>query len=175
MKHFSILTLTRIALGVSALIVGGAVIYFISRFLPFPGTKYILMSPYLSLVIYVLMKKIPYKGTPLLICIIFGSIMSFVQLFMGLAILLTGVFTTFVSLLGRNKEERSLLGGVGFSTFTTFSALFISKYLLGGAFLSIPNWWIGIATLLGTFAGIVGVLLGRNIYPYISKATLDNR
>ena len=175
MKTTNALAITRIALGVGALIVGGAVIYFLSRFVPFPGMKYVMMSPYLSVVMYVLMKKIPNHWTPLLVCLIFGGIMGFIHLFMGVAIFLTGLLTWATSLLGASQEWRSRIGSVAFSTYTLLTALGISKYILGGVFESVPFWWIVVASMLGSVCGAVGVFFGRTLFQYIANATAGSR
>ena len=55
--------ITTIAMGVATLIGGGMGIYFLSAFFALPGSKYLLMAPYLSTIFYVMQYKLTSKYT----------------------------------------------------------------------------------------------------------------
>lgn len=167
MKHLTTSALTNIAMGVGALIVGGLAIFSISRIIPFPGGKYLLMAPYLSMVIYVIMHRVPRSITPFLVGGVFGGIMGFVNLFMGLSIVLTGIGAALSSVPFKDEKHKIFIGATAFSTFTLLTSLNISKYMIGGVFETIPNWWIYAATLIGTGFGAFGALIGRHILKYL--------
>jgi energy-coupling factor transport system substrate-specific component len=167
MKATDTKVITNIAMGVGALIVGGLAIFSLSRAIPFPGGKYLLMSPYLSMVMYVIMRKAPSSLTPFMVGAVFGGIMTFVNIFMGIAIVSTGIGASLMTMLTSHKKMKMIVGAVSFSSFTLATSLTLSKYIIGGAFERIPLWWILIATLLGTLFGGIGTYAGTKIMRYM--------
>ena len=161
--------ITYIALGIAALICGGIAIYQVSSFVAIPGVKYILLAPYLSMIMYVLISKIKVKHAVFVIGVPFGLIMVLMNVFMMVAIIMTS-FLTEVSLLGvRKPEKRAVMGAIFFSGYTGLSSLLISKYAIGGIFEQIPLNWILFTTILCISFGIIGALMGRKILRYINR------
>src|SRR6056297_85780 len=111
--------ITFMSLTVVLLIAGGYLLYYMSLFFPVPGSKFIIMGTYLSLVVYFPMKKVNKLGTIALVSIIFGGILSIFTLFMGVAIILTGLLTDLTTLvIGRGyKNERVILLSAAFYAF----------------------------------------------------------
>lgn len=156
-------TLTYIALSVAIMIGGGFAILQFSMFFPFPGTKYMFMSPFLSTIIYVLLFKVPKPFTALKFGLVFGFIMFLINAYMGLAILLTALFTELAVFLSPHHRLKPFFGGISFSATTTMSALFVSKYLIGGVFQEIPFLYVLIAGLISMLGGIFGTFMARRI------------
>ena len=160
--------MTYIALGIAALISGGFIIYQASLFIAMPGVKYILMAPYLSMIMYILTAKVSVRFPVLTIGTIFGLIMMFMNLFMVAAILMTSVLTEVSTFYMGRKESRNFIGAVLFSTYTGLSALVISKYAIGGVFASMPIEWIAYTAILCSVFGFAGTKLGQKILRYVN-------
>lgn len=158
-------SLTHIALSVAALIAGGGCIFFFSRWIPFPGMKYLLMSPYLSLVMTIVMRRIPASNLLLKINTVFGLIMSLVTLYMGLAIFMTGLLSQLVyNLLPGHSVKKIRFSAASYSAFTVLTALLISKFMIGGPiFEAIHPLWMLSATLIGFGLGILGTFPGMQV------------
>jgi len=167
MKATNTRVITNIAMGVGALIVGGLAIFSLSRVLPFPGGKYLMMSPYLSMVVYIIMRKAPSSLTPFMIGVVFGGIMAFVNIFMGIAIVGTGIGASLMTLITPQKKRKAAVGAIAFSSFSLAISLTLSKYVIGGAFERIPLWWLIISTILGTLFGGIGTYAGTKFMRYL--------
>lgn len=161
--------LTYIALSLASLIVGGSVVYQVSMVLPIPGIKYVFLAPFMSMVIYILLSILNQKLVLLKMGMVFGLIMSMMNLYMGLAILMTAVSSQVVLTL-YSGQQRPFLGGVAFAFFTGTSALFISKYMIGGVFGSLSLIWILLVGLMCMVFGIAGSILGNNLMKYLFTA-----
>ncbi len=161
----STISLTRIALSVAALIAGGGCIFFFSRMVPVPGMKYLLMSPYLALVMAIVMKKIRTRFVIMKINAVFGLIMSMITIYMGLAIFLTGVLAQLVFfLIPEDFKYRIQFVAGSYSGFTVASALLVSKFFIGGpVFEAISPVWILSAAVLGFGMGILGSIPGLQV------------
>lgn len=165
-RELGIKELTNISIGVATMIVGGLAIYQLSYVLPIPGVKYILMSPYLSMVIFIMMNRIKGKYTLLKFGMTFGLIMIMMNLYMGLTIILTALLSQ-VSILAINKEDQAFYGAVLFSAYTGFLALLISKYMIGGIFMEISFLWLLITGLICLIFGITGTQLAKHILKHL--------
>lgn len=163
MKKMSTAEITNIAIGVGILFTGGWAILTLSRFIPFPGGKYLLMSPYSALILYLMQRKVPRFYTSFAFSLVFALIMTIINMFMGAAILLTGIMTSLILFFVRSEALRPTFAGVLYAAFTLITALTISKYLIGGAFLMVPNWWIGLSGVLGGIFGLLGTTAGKRI------------
>lgn len=160
--------ITYIALGISALIVGGIAIYQISALFPMPGFKYILMAPYLSMVIYIVVSKLKTKFGILKVGLVFGMVMATINIFMMVAIVAT-TFLTQISILPIPSERKGIMvGSVLFSAYTGSTALFISKYLIGGVFAAISNGWVLAVGALCLVFGLIGTWTAKRIIKQIN-------
>lgn len=164
--------ITYISFGVAALIVGGYMILQLSIFFPIPGVKYILMSPYLSMVIFILLTKVNGNDVLLKIGMTFGMIMMIINLYMGVTILITTLMTQ-LSLYFITDSRKSFYGAILFSGFTGLLALLVSKTLIGGAFKEIPIVWIIVTTIMCLISGFIGTLLAKKLMKHIIKHTYN--
>lgn len=158
--------ITYISIGVATLIAGGFAIFQISMFFPIPGIKYILMSPYLSMVIFILLSKVNDKFTLLKIGFTFGLIMMMINMYMGLTIVLTSILSQ-ISINYLKNSFKISFGAVLFSVYAGISALFVSKYIIGGVFKEISNIWLLITGLICMIFGVIGVYLAKKIIKYL--------
>lgn len=162
-----------IAVGVATLIAGGGVIFIISSVFPLPGVKYILMSPYLSMVIYVIQSKIPVKFTLLKMGIVFALIMTVINLFMGITIIITTLLTQMSITFIKRFDKKTFWGSVLFSTYTGLCALTISKYIIGGIYREISSMWFLLIGLVCLVFGILGTLLAKKVLRYLRTYSFE--
>lgn len=162
--------ITYIAIGVATLIAGGFAIFQISMFFPIPGIKYILMSPYLSMVIFILLSKVNDKFALLKIGFTFGLIMMMINMYMGLTIVLTSILSQ-ISINYLKDSFKISFGAVLFSVYAGISALLVSKYIIGGVFKEISNFWLLITGFICMIFGVIGVYLAKKIIKYLPGST----
>lgn len=165
-KRNDIRELTYIALGVAAIIAGGFGIFQLSLIFPFPGTKYILMAPFLSMMFMIVQTKVDRKFVLIKSGIVFGLIMSLMNLYMGVTILVTSILAQGTSLL-LPVENKYYWGSSLFSAYTGFCALVISKYLIGGVFGQISMVWITAVGLICFVFGLAGATYAKGIMSYL--------
>lgn len=168
-RKSNVYEIVQIAIGVGTIIVGGYGILVFSSPFAIPGMKYIMMAPYLSLVMTVLRSRLSGKYVLLKANAVFAMIMSFINLYMGIAIFLSGVLTQILQLvLWKRNKWTTVLVCSGYSSFVLLTALPISKYLIGGvAFERISDKWIlisaGIAFVIGCIGSLTGVFISKRI------------
>ncbi|MCH4886490.1 hypothetical protein EZV73_02870 [Acidaminobacter sp. JC074] len=161
--------ITTISFGVASIIAGGFIVLAVSKLMPFPGIKFILMAPFLSMMMYVLSMKIENKYAILYIGLVFAGIMSLFHVVMGLSIVTTTLLTQ-VSIIGFiDKDKRSMLGGIFFSMYTGLTALIFSKHLIGGIFENVTFIWIGITVIICAGFGLVGGIFGKRILKHLNS------
>ncbi len=166
--HIDSKEITSVAIGIAAMICGGIVIYQVSTVFPIPGSKYMIMSPYLSMVIFILLSRISNKWAVLEIGCVFSFIMVFINVFMGVAIISTSMLTQLSIILIENPKTRAFVGSLLFSGYTGFCALGISKYVVGGVFRNISNTWLVYTGLICLVFGFFGTLLARRIQIHLN-------
>lgn len=159
--------IVNIAIGVATIIGGGFFILQLSMIFPLPGVKYMMMSPFLSMVIYILLNRIQSKFALIKIGSVFGLIMTFINLFMGLAIIITSILTQASILLIQAPRKKALYGAILFSGYTGFCALTISKYIVGGVFMEISLSWLLLTGAICLVFGAIGTYLAGKLMKYI--------
>jgi energy-coupling factor transport system substrate-specific component len=167
--------ITFISLLAAVLVAGGYILYLLSRAIPLPGGKFVLMAPYLSLIMAIGLKRLKSSWTMALISLVFGGILIVFTPFMGLAILSAGILSHLSS---------RLLPGTSDSPFKIwFSAAF---YPLWGFWLSliVSNYFtgnllfrtIGVGLFFAMSTLIYGLALGGAVVGLeISKRVLQGK
>lgn len=171
-SNSNIKEITYISIGVATLIAGGFTIFQLSLAFPIPGVKYILMSPYLSMVIYILLSKIKSKFALFKIGCTLGLIMMMINLYMGITIILTALLSQ-LSIFYQDNRNRAFYGAVLFSTYAGLCALFVSKYIIGGVFKEMSNLWFVYTGLICLIFGILGTILAKKIIKHLIRYTYD--
>ncbi|WFR58062.1 hypothetical protein QA584_03085 [Anaerocolumna sp. AGMB13025] len=168
-NKINIKNITTIGVGIAAIIGGGMVIYQISHIFPLPGVKFIMMSPYLSAAIFIILNKIKSHNGIMWLGGVFGGLMSLMSIYMGIAIILTTLTTHIAMCLLKNRphEQRIYIGSILFSALAGGISLLVSKTLIGGVFAEIGMIWVLIITMLSAAFGWVGVRFGKRITKYI--------
>lgn len=156
--------ITLIAIGIAIMIGGGLGIYLASGFIPIPGTKYALMAPFLSIVLYVVLSQLKSVFAISKFGFVFAAIMTTINPFMGIAIFFTTMMTQLTMLVFRGHESRAFFGSISFSIFTGISGLFITGIRI---WRQNPMFLITalliISLLCGVF-GTIGAMTARKIH-----------
>ena len=156
--------LTFMALMASALLVGGYMLYILSKTIPLPGSKFLIMAPYLSLVMYLSLKHTRRPWTMTIISTVFGIVISIFSLFMGIAIIVAGIFSDLTGLLIPNHyaTERSIKIASSSYAFWSFAvSLFITDFVTGNILYGVfgPVTFIFMGVLIFSL-GYLGTLFG---------------
>ncbi len=161
--------ITEVAMAVAALIVGGYLIYIISSQFPLPGVKYTAMAPYLSLIVAFVLTYFKSANTLLLINLVFAMVMSLMNLYMGLSIVLVGLLIHFSQWL-IPRSWRFYAGFIAslYSAYVVGVSLLVSKWLIGSiVFKNITLPYVlllmGIAFLTGAFGAHFGLIIGKRV------------
>lgn len=158
-------SMTQLAMSVAAMIAGGSAIFILSQVFVLPSVKYVLMAPYLALVIVLVERLVSMRFSIIIFNLVFAGIMSFITIYMGMAIIVTGLITQLVALAYREKTKaHMMIVGSTYAGATSFSALFFAKVFIGGAaFDLITPLWVALATLISCFFGVLGASVGLQI------------
>lgn len=152
-----------IALGVATIIAGGICIFWLSTLFPVPGSKYMLMAPYLSMVLYIMQSKISSEYTILKFGTVFSFIMAIVNIFMGMAILTTTLLTEFIIYFIKDNHMKALWGSILFAGFTGICATLVTKLFISSLLDNVPYYWILVIGFLCSLFGIAGTNLAKKI------------
>ncbi len=156
--------LAQDALVVTLLIVGGYLLYFVSKVFPFPGGKFIVMAPYLTLVLYFPIARTKRVGTITLVNMAFAILLGFISFFMSVAIVLSGALTDAVALIvgGYRTEKHILFVLPLYAVFSLISSVYIADYITGsriyGTFGIGP---IAVMALVVYGLGLIGTFTGK--------------
>ena len=165
-----------ISLIAALMIVIGYFIYLLSVFFPLPGSKFIIMSGFLSFMITIAIVKVEKNGVVTLISIVFGVIMGFISIVMGLAIILTGILTELTALILFNnyQRKRNIVFTSSFYPFYSFIlGLLATNYITGNHLFKIGGVIPFIISGLIVFGlGILGSLAAYKIV--FSRLELKN-
>jgi len=169
--------LTYDALTLTLLIVGGVVLYYLSKVIPFPGAKFLLMAPYLTIVLYYPVKRSPKPGTITVINLGFASLLSLVSLFMGLAIVLSGLLTdlsVFILFRQYDSKWKRRFGIAFYPAYAMLTSLFITDFITGKHLYGNFGLWPALIMTIITYAlGIAGAVLGEIIERRVSRGVKD--
>ncbi len=157
-----------IAMSVAMIIGGGIGIYMISAVFPIPGGKYIMMAPFVSTVLYIIQIKLKGNFTILKLGAVFALTMTIINVFMGIAIIVTTLLTHFSIRWIASYEKKAFWGGVLFAGFMGLSALTITKAFIGGIVDDVPYYWfVGIGMLCSVF-GVFGTMLAKRALRHLN-------
>lgn len=155
-----------ISLLVSILLGGGYVLYIISTYFPLPGMKYVILAPYLSLIICALRVLIKHKWAVLRFNIVFAMIMSLISIYMSMAIIVTTILTEITSILfGKvSFDFKNIVSSALYSFYSVLISLITVKYILFSASaVNISSTLILSLSLFGFILGIFGAKIGEQV------------
>ncbi len=158
---------TFVGLLVAVLVSGGYVLYLISRALPIPGAKFLVLSPYLALTMAVALRRLSSRWAMTLVSLVFGAVISIFTPVMGVTIPAAGLLADISTRVWRNRElSDSRLIGVA-ATYPCWSlllALSVTNYLTGNSLFGlIGPAGLALSALLAYSLGAGGAALGLKI------------
>jgi energy-coupling factor transport system substrate-specific component len=169
----SIKDITFIAVLASVTVVIGFIFYFMSRFMPIPGNKFIIFAPFLGFIMYFPVKNKQKIGVITIFSLVFSFLMLFINFYMGLSIFLSGILTDLYSLIffQNYRQDWKMIASAGFYPTASFFWAFIMSYLFTGNMLFnlIAKWEIIFSLIFIIYLlGIIGALIAKNIiYPKV--------
>lgn len=168
---FTTKDLTFTAIIVVLLVVGGYLLYNLSLAFIVPGSKFIFMATYLSLVVYFPLKRLAGIGYLTLISVIFSIILIPFSPLMAVAIILTGILTdlTFWFLDHIFSKEKSLVMSASAYAFYSFAtSVYVTNEISGQMLYDILSFklFFGIGVFILSL-GYIGAKTGQMIYKRI--------
>lgn len=157
-----------IAVSVAMLIGGGIGIYAVGSAFPIPGSKYIMMAPLLSTVIYVIQMKLMGEYTILKLGGVFALTMAIVNLFMAIAILATTLMTQLSIGWIKDTQKKAFWGSIFFAGYTGLFALTITKAFIGGIVDEVPYFVFVIIGVLCSGFGVFGTVIAKKILRHLN-------
>lgn len=154
--------ITTIGIFTAAMIVGGYILYFLSNLVPIPGSKFIMMGPYLTFTMTFPLIRYPRFGTLSLINLVFGGVMLIMSPWMTLAIVVSGILADFMMLLPIWLKVKQVLAMGVYNGVSLLTSFYISNYITGNALYKILNFeallvGFGLAVLTGLLGGYMGL------------------
>lgn len=165
--------LALIAVSVAMLIGGGIGIYMVSAVFPIPGAKYVMMAPVIASILYVLQMKLKGNHTLLKFGGVFALVMTLVNLFMGIAILITTLLTHVSIWWMKGDEHKAFWGGLFFAGYTGLCALAVTKAFIPGLLDEVPYVvFFGVGALCMIFA-LTGTSVAKRVLKHISGVRFE--
>lgn len=156
--------ITMFGIFTALMVVGGYILYFISKIISIPGSKFIFMGLYLTLVMILPLNRYPRFGTLSLINLVFGGVMFILSPWMTLAIIVSGIISDFVMLLPIWKNVKALLAMGVYNGMSFLTSFYISNYITGNLVYRILNFEVFLVVLVLTvITGILGGYAGLRL------------
>lgn len=167
--------ITTFGIFIASMIVGGYILYFLSSLVPIPGSKFIVMGPYLTFSMTFLLIRYPRFGTLSLINLVFGGIMFILSPWMTLAILVSGVLADLMMILPIWLKAKLLLAMGVYNGVSLLTSFYISNYITGNALYKILNFeallvGLALAVITGMLGGYMGLKVNKK-YLKLEKTT----
>ncbi len=167
---YNIKEMIFIALTAALMVAVGYVVFIVANFFPLPGSKLVIMTPFLSFMLTIPIIFIRKIGTVSIISFIFAFIMSFISLFMGLAIFVSGLLTDLLSLIilrNYNSHSKIILSAAFFPVFSMITSFIVTNYITGNkAIFLIGNInTLIIITIIIFSLGILGSYTALKVLP----------
>ena len=131
---YSLKEVILIALTAVLMVTVGYVSFIIAAVLPIPGSKFLMHSALLSFMFTFPLIHIRKIGTLSLISFVFAFIMSFISIFMGIAIFSAGLLTDGITLLlfkNYNSNKKILFSTAFYPAFSLLTSFFVTHYITG--------------------------------------------
>lgn len=165
-------------LGIMAavVVVTGFLLYFLSTFFPIPGMKFVFLAPLLSFIFALILRKVNKKGTITIFSLILGGILSFITLFMGLAILFTGLLTELTGFIidSINDKKNIIYTSAFFPVYSLLTFGLITQFLLGEVFFTKDNLFLIIVVLVLVYSlGFLGAKLADKFFERVDQIKVN--
>ncbi len=156
-----------VGLLVAGLVAGGWALYLVGRLLPVPGGKFLVMAPYLALIMFVAIDRLQMRWTMSLLSAIFAAVLSVFTPIMSVAILAAGLLSDMTGHLIPGKVHRifrTCLVAALYPMWSFLLSLLASNYLTGNVLFGRVGTGpllvgVGLSYLLGLAGTVVGLRL----------------
>jgi energy-coupling factor transport system substrate-specific component len=156
--------LTTFALFVALMVTGGYILYTLSKLVPIPGSKFVVMGPYLTFVMTLPLLRYPRFGTVTLINLTFGGVMLIINPWMTLTIVVSGLSADLVMLLPIKLKVKQLLTMGIYNGMSLMTSVYVSNYVTGNALYKIFSFeMLLLSFILAIITGMLGGLAGINV------------
>ncbi|MDF2540472.1 MAG: hypothetical protein K0S47_190 [Herbinix sp.] len=158
--------ITTLAMFAVLMVIGGYFLYFISRLLPIPGGKFIVMGPYLTCVMILPLLRYPKFGTLSMINVVFGGIMVIFNPWMTLAIIVSGILADLILLIPLQGKGKLLLAMGVYNGVSLLVSVWITNYVTGKLLFKIMDMPVlllafSVAVITGIIGGYAGLKLQK--------------
>jgi energy-coupling factor transport system substrate-specific component len=177
---FSTKEIAVISITAALTVVIGFLFYSLGSVLPIPGNKFLIFAPFLGFMIYIPIDQTRRVGTMSVVSAIFAFIMGFINIFMAIAILLSGLTSDLLTIiLFRNyKSEAKKVASAGLFASTSFIWAFIMSYYFTGnrVFLLIGDKRVLIPIVIVTYGlGVIGAFISKDLIKKRIKNNQNNQ
>lgn len=158
--------ITTLAIFAALMVVGGYFFYSISNIIPIPGSKFIVMGPYLTFVMIMPLIRYPKFGTLSLINMVFGGLMLIISPWMTLAIFVSGVLADIIMLIPIKQKVKQIVAMGIYNGVSLLTSFYVTNYITGNALYQILNINILIIALIiafisGALGGYAGIYVDK--------------
>lgn len=156
--------ITTFGIFTALMVVGGYILYFVSRAIPIPGSKFIFMGPYLTFVMILPLIRYPRFGTITLINLAFGGVMFILSPWMTLAIIVSGIAADIIMLLPIWMKIKQLLSMGVYNGMSALTSFYVSNYITGNMINEILSFKsLLVLLVLAIITGILGGYAGLKV------------
>lgn len=156
--------ITTFGIFTALMVVGGYILYFVSRAIPIPGSKFIFMGPYLTFVMILPLIRYPRFGTITLINLAFGGVMFILSPWMTLAIIVSGIAADIIMLLPIWMKIKQLLSMGVYNGMSALTSFYVSNYITGNMINEIFSFKsLLVLLVLAIITGILGGYAGLKV------------
>jgi len=162
---------------VAVLVAGGYVLYVLSKAMPIPGGKFLVMGPYLSLIMLIALLRLKSVWSMTFVSLPFAVVISAFTPVMGAAIISAGILSDITGrlLFGTKLSDlRLCLRAALYPMWAIVLSLSISDYLTGNLLYGKAGLQpLILGAILAYALGIVGAFAGlsvtRRMWPYLLR------
>lgn len=153
------------------MVIGGYLAYLLSTVIPIPGSKFLIMGPFLTLVLMIPLERYPKLGTLSIINLVFGLVLFMITPWMTLAIVVSGLAADLAMLFPTSHWIKRVVALGVYNTVSFGSTFYITNFITGNHLYVVVGPFMIAGILVLTFlAGVLGALAGRWIHmKYLRK------
>jgi len=153
------------------MIIGGYLAYLLSTAIPLPGSKFLVMGPFLTFILMIPLERFPKFGTISVINFVFGMILFMLTPWMTLAILVSGTVSDLFMLIPSTHWFKRVFSLGIYNLLSFYTSLFVTNIITGNLLYNVVGpVAMTIVGLICFFMGMLGAYLGRKInIKYLSK------
>ena len=146
------------------MVIGGYLAYLTSTLIPIPGSKFLVMGPFLTLVLMIPLERFPKFGTLSLINLVFGMILLMLTPWMTLAIVVSGFTSDLIMLLPVKHWFKRVFSLGIYNLMSFYTSLYVTHVITGNLLYNVigPIAMVAVGVLC-LILGMTGAYLGRLI------------